>query len=47
MAIPLLVTLIMFGYSKAAPLWLSRITIDLDAVFGFPVLWLLKAITAA
>ena len=44
-AIPLIVTLVMFGYSKAAPLWLSRITIHLDALFGLPVLWLLKAIS--
>ena len=45
-AIPLLVTAILFGYSQAAPLWLSRLTIALDAAFGFPVLWLLKAIAA-
>jgi hypothetical protein len=45
-AIPLLVTVILFGYSQAAPLWLSRLTIGLDALFGFPVLWLLKAIAA-
>ena len=46
-ALPLLVTVTLFGYSDAAPLWLSRLTVDLDALFGFPVLWLLKAITAA
>jgi hypothetical protein len=45
-AIPLIVTVILFGYSQAAPLWLSRLTIALDAVFGYPVLWLLKAIAS-
>lgn len=46
-ALPLLVTVVLFGYSDVAPLWLSRLTIDLDALFGFPVLWLLKAIAGA
>ncbi len=46
-ALPLLVALMMFGYSDGAPLWLSRITINLDALFGFPVLWLLKVIAPA
>jgi hypothetical protein len=42
--IPLIVTLVLLGYSSSAPLWLSRITIGLDALFGFPVLWLLRTI---
>jgi hypothetical protein len=40
--IPLIVTLVLL--SSSAPLWPSRITIGLDALFGFPVLWLLRAI---
>jgi hypothetical protein len=45
-AIPAIVVLTMFGYSDQAPLWLSGITIRLDAVFGFPVLWLIKLVAA-
>ena len=45
-ALPLLVALMMFGYSDGAPLWLSRITIGLDAACGYPVLWLIKLVAA-
>ncbi len=41
-AIPVLIVLVVFGYTSQAPLWLSRITIPLDSAFGFPVLWLIK-----
>jgi hypothetical protein len=43
-AIPVLVALVMFGYSEEAPLWLSSFTVRLDATFGFPVLWLIKLV---
>ncbi len=45
-AIPAVVVLVMFGYSDQAPLWLSGVTIRLDATFGFPVLWLIKLVAA-
>ena len=38
--------LVLFGYSDQAPLWLSRLTVGLDATFGFPVLWLIKLLAA-
>lgn len=45
-AVPATVALMMFGYSDQAPRWLREATVGLDAAFGFPVLWLLKAIAA-
>lgn len=45
-AIPAAVALMMFGYSDQAPRWLREATVGLDATFGFPVLWLIKAIAA-
>jgi hypothetical protein len=36
----------MFGYSDQSPRWLRETTVGLDATFGFPVLWLIKAIAA-
>lgn len=45
-SIPILIALIMFGYSDQAPSWLRGFTISLDATFGFPVLWLIKAVAA-
>lgn len=45
-AIPALVALLMFGYSDQAPAWLRDFTVNLDAAFGFPVLWLIKAVAA-
>ena len=45
-AIPAIVALMMFGYSDQAPRWLREFTVSLDGTFGFPVLWLIKAIAA-
>jgi hypothetical protein len=45
-AIPATIALIMFGYSDQAPAWLRAFTVSLDAMFGFPVLWLIKTIAA-
>ncbi len=45
-AVPALIALIMFGYSDQAPEWLRRFTVSLDATFGFPILWLIKAVAA-
>jgi hypothetical protein len=45
-AIPAVIALVLFGYSDQAPLWLSRLTVGLDATFGFPVLWLIKLVAA-
>ncbi|MBI2715391.1 MAG: hypothetical protein HYX37_13210 [Rhizobiales bacterium] len=44
--IPAAIALMMFGYSDQAPAWLREITVKLDALFGFPVLGLIKAIAA-
>ena len=46
-AIPATIALMMFGYSDQAPGWLRDATVNLDAMFGFPVLGLIKAIAAA
>ncbi len=45
-AIPAIIALMMFGYSDQAPTWLREITVNLDALFGFPVLWLIKLVAA-
>lgn len=45
-AIPLAVMVMMFGYSDQASAWLRGFTAELDAGFGFPVLWLIKSIAA-
>lgn len=45
-AVPLAVMVMMFGYSDQAPAWLRSFTVNLDAGFGFPVLWLIKLIAA-
>lgn len=45
-AIPIIVGLMMLGYSDQAPAWLREFTVSLDGTFGFPVLWLIKAIAA-
>ena len=45
-AVPAVVALMMFGYSDQAPRWLRETTVNLDAMFGFPVLWLVKAVAA-
>jgi len=45
-AIPAVIALMMLGYSDQAPGWLREFVISLDAIFGFPVLWLIKAVAA-
>ena len=45
-AIPAVIMLMLFGYSDQAPAWLQEITVNLDAAFGFPVLWLIKLVAA-
>ena len=42
--IPTAIALMIFGYSDQAPRWLREFTVSLDGTFGFPVLWLIKAI---
>lgn len=44
--IPAAIALMIFGYSDQAPRWLREFTVGLDGIFGFPVLWLIKAIAA-
>ena len=41
LALPLVLALLMFGYSDQAPAALRDMTISLDRVFGYPVLWLI------
>ena len=43
---PAAIALMIFGYSDQAPRWLREFTVNLDGTFGFPVLWLIKAIAA-
>jgi hypothetical protein len=45
-AIPALIALTMFGYSDQAPRWLREFTVAFDGTFGFPILWLIKAVAA-
>ena len=45
-AIPLIVMIMMYGYSDQAPRWLRESVAGLDAAFGFPVLWLITKIAA-
>ena len=44
--IPAVIALMIFGYSDQSPRWLREFTVSLDGIFGFPVLWLIKAIAA-
>ena len=44
--IPTTIALMIFGYSDQAPWWLRGFIVSLDGTFGFPVLWLVKAIAA-
>lgn len=44
--IPVVIALIIFGYSDQSPRWLREFTVSLDGTFGFPMLWLIKAIAA-
>jgi hypothetical protein len=41
LGLPLVVALLMFGYSDQAPAALRQLTIGLDRTFGYPVLWLI------
>jgi len=43
-ALPLVVTLMLFGYADQAPAWLRAVTENVDAVFGYPVLRLIALI---
>jgi hypothetical protein len=43
-ALPLVVTLMLFGYTDQAPAWLRAATEQLDAIFGYPVLRLIALI---
>jgi len=45
-AILLTVLVMLVGYSDQAPAWLQDATVNLDALFGFPVLWLIKLVAA-
>ena len=45
-ALPALLAAMMYGYSDQAPRWVREFTLTLDAFFGFPVLWLIRAIAA-
>jgi hypothetical protein len=40
-ALPILVTLMLYGYSDQAPRWLRAGTETIDATFGYPVLRLI------
>ena len=46
-AIPATIALIMFGYSDQAPAWLHEFSISLDAMFGFPVLRLIRLVAGS
>ena len=46
-ALPVLVTLMLFGYSDQAPAWLRSLASQLDAVFGFPVLRLIALVAGS
>jgi len=41
-ALPLIVTVMLYGYTEQAPRWLYNLTVQVDAVFGQPVLWLIR-----
>ena len=40
-ALPLILTVMLFGYTDQAPAWLRSATGDIDAMFGRPVLRLI------
>lgn len=42
-ALPLLFAVVMYGYSDQAPHWVRVFAVNVDAFFGQPVLWLIKA----
>ena len=41
--LPLLFVTVLVGYSDQAPHWLRVFAVNVDAFFGQPVLWLIKA----
>ena len=43
-AIPIIVVLMMFGYSDQAPAWLRSLVVSLDGALGFPVLSLIQKV---
>jgi hypothetical protein len=45
-ALPILITLMLYGYSDQAPHWLRAATESVDAVFGYPVLRLVAWMAA-
>jgi hypothetical protein len=45
-ALPLLVTTMLYGYSDQAPHWLRAATENIDAMFGYPVLRLVAWMAA-
>ncbi|MFN3656009.1 MAG: hypothetical protein ACK4UO_01995 [Pseudolabrys sp.] len=45
-AIPVLVALMMVGYSDQAPAWLRAFTLALDGALGQSVLWLIQKLMA-
>jgi hypothetical protein len=44
--LPLVITLMLIGYTDQAPRWLRTATEALDAVFGYPVLRLIALVAA-
>jgi hypothetical protein len=46
LAIPIVVTLMLYGYSDQAPHWLRAATETIDATFGYPVLRLIALVAA-
>ena len=45
-ALPLIATLMLYGYSDQAPHWLRAATENIDAMFGYPVLRLVAWMAA-
>ncbi len=45
-AVPLMVTAMLYGYSDQAPHWLRAATENVDAMFGYPVLRLVAWMAA-
>ena len=45
-AIPVAAVVLMYGYSDQAPEWLRRLSLTIDAMFGHPLLWLIKTLMA-
>jgi hypothetical protein len=45
-SVPLALALLVFGYSDQAPAFLRTVTVNLDALFGSPILHLIGAIAS-